>query len=110
VTSRALSDGPDKRITKLGSSQLRLYVANGTPNSTRAEHNLRTALCEMGGFDLTLQLEVIDVAAHVKLALSDSVIVTPTLIGYGRKERHTILGDLSDTRKLHVFLKSLDET
>ena len=110
MTSRALPDVPTKQTTKLGPNQLRLYVANGTPNSTRAEHNLRTALGEMGGSDVTLQLEVIDVAAHVKLALSDGVIVTPTLIRGGRNERHTILGDLSDTPKLRLFLGTLRES
>jgi len=88
---------------------LRLYVAQGTPNSTRAEQNLRTALNELDGGELTLLLEVIDVATHVKLALSDGVIVTPTLIGRGRNEQHTILGDLSDTPKLHLFLGTLRE-
>jgi hypothetical protein len=59
---------------------------------------------------VTLQLEVIDVSAHVKLALSDGVIVTPTLIGRGQNERHTILGDLSDTAKLRLFLGGLCRT
>jgi hypothetical protein len=99
-----------KQATRLGPSQLRLYVARGTPNSTRAEHNLRTALDEMDGRDPTLQLEVIDVSTNVKLALSDGVIVTPTLIGRSRNQQRTILGDLSDTPKLHLFLGSLGET
>jgi circadian clock protein KaiB len=107
MTSQALANLPKKHTTRLGPSQLRLYVARGTPNSTRAEQNLRTALNELNGGDLTLTLEVIDVAAHVKLALSDGVIVTPTLIGRGRNEEHTILGDLSNTPKLHLFLGTL---
>jgi hypothetical protein len=110
MTPRAFPDLTANHTTRLGQSQLRLYVALGTPNSTRAEQNLRTALGEMSGGNVTLQLEVIDVSAHVKLALSDGVIVTPTLIGRGQNERHTILGDLSDTAKLRLFLGGLCRT
>jgi len=88
-------------------SQLRLYVAPGTPNSTRAEQNLRTALDEMERRDTALRLEVIDVSKHVKLARSDGVIVTPTLVGCNRKARLTILGDLSNAPKLRQFLGDL---
>ncbi len=105
MTSRAPPESPAKR----GPGQLRLYVAQGTPNSTRAEQNLRAALDELDGGDVPLGLEVIDVSAHVKLALSDGVIVTPTLIGRGDRERHTIPGDLSDTSKLRLFLGTLLE-
>ncbi len=107
MTARATSALPRKQTTKLGPGQLRLYVAQGTPNSTRAEQNLRIALDAMDGGDAALHLEVIDVSTHVKLALSDGVIVTPTLIGRSRNERLTILGDLSNTPKLHLFLGNL---
>jgi hypothetical protein len=107
MTSRGPPDVPTQHTTRLGPSQLRLYVARGTPNSTRAEHNLRTALDELGNENAALKLEVIDVSANVKLALSDGVIVTPTLIARGRNEHHTIVGDLSNTSKLHLFLGAL---
>jgi hypothetical protein len=109
MTLRSRSNLPAAPSVKPDPSHLRLYVAQGTPNSTRAEQNLRTALDEMGAGDGTLRLEVIDVSTHVKLALSDGVIVTPTLVGRGRNERHTILGDLSNTPKLHLFLGTLRE-
>jgi circadian clock protein KaiB len=110
MTSRARPDLETGHAQRPGQSQLCLYVARGTPNSTRAEKNLRTALDEMDSGDLTPQLEVLDVSAHVKRALSDGVIVTPTLIGRGRNKWHTIVGDLSDTPKLQMFLGSLSET
>jgi hypothetical protein len=103
----ALPELPGKQATRLGPSQLRLYVARGTPNSTRAEQNLRTALDQMDGDGVILRFEVIDVSAHVNLAVSDGVIVTPTLIGRGGNEWHTIVGDLSDTPKLNEFLGTL---
>ncbi len=61
----------------------------------------------MDGDGVILKLDVIDVSAHVSLAISDGVIVTPTLIGHGRNEWHTIVGDLSDTPKLNQFLGTL---
>jgi hypothetical protein len=109
MTSRTLPGLPSNRTTRLGTGELRLYVARGTPNSTRAEQNLRTALDEMDSGDGSLRLEVIDVSTHVKLALSDGVIVTPTLIGRGQNELHTILGDLSNTPKLRLFLGTMRE-
>ncbi len=58
----------------------------------------------MDGDGALLSLDVIDVSAHVNLALSDGVIVTPTLIGRGSGAWHTIVGDLSDQPKLNQFL------
>ena len=110
MTSQAPPGMPAEGSTRQGPSQLRLYVTPGTPNSTRAEHNLRTALGEMQRRDLILRLEVVDVSAHVKLALSEGVIVTPTLVGRSRKARLVILGDLSDATKLRLFLETLCET
>jgi hypothetical protein len=109
MTSSASPNGPMRQTTRPEPGQLYLYVARGTPNSIRAERNLRAALDELGHGDDALQLKVMDVSKHVKHALSDGVIVTPTLIGRGRNERHTILGDLSDTTKLSLFLKTLRE-
>jgi len=109
MTLPVLPELPAKQATRLGQSQLRLYVTRGTPNSTRAEQNLRTALDQVDGDGVILSLDVIDVSAHVNLALSDGVIVTPTLIGRGINAWHTIVGDLSDTPKLNQFLGTLRE-
>lgn len=84
---------------------LRLYVASWTPNSERAEANLDAALkefTESSGY----RLEVIDVLADAKRALTDSVIVTPTLVALGPVRRLVMVGDLSDPGKLRGFLKS----
>jgi circadian clock protein KaiC len=82
--------------------------------ATTTSRSLRIIKYRGSGFaascgKLAVQLEVLDVSAHVKLALSDGVIVTPTLIGCCRVQRHTIVGDLSDAPRLHLFLGSLDE-
>jgi hypothetical protein len=86
---------------------LRLYVLRGTPNSTRAEQNLELALAEIGGPAATIKPEIIDVVTSSRLALNDGVIVTPTLIGRRGEWCQTILGDLSDMKRLQLFLLCL---
>jgi hypothetical protein len=92
------------RMPNVEPRQLRLYVARGTPNSVRAEQNLKLALAEAaGGF----QPEVIDVLSNSRRAIKDGVIVTPTLIGHCGERRQIILGDLSDMKRLLLFLHNL---
>jgi KaiB domain len=81
---------------------LRLYVASSTPNSERAEANLDAALREFPDY----RVEIIDVLADAKRAVTDSVIVTPTLVALGPKRRLVMVGDLSDLGKLRGLLKS----
>jgi circadian clock protein KaiB len=86
---------------------LRLYVAGSTPNSTRAESNLLAAIKEMDAEGGRLELEIVDVFTHPKRALTDGVIVTPTLIGIVANGRKTLMGDLTDSAKLKLLLASL---
>jgi hypothetical protein len=87
--------------------RLRLYIARSTPNSVRAEQNLAAALKEMSEENRELELEIVDVFTHPKRALTDSVMITPTLIRIGTNGRSTMIGDLSDGAKLRLFLRSL---
>jgi hypothetical protein len=87
--------------------QLRLYVVHGTPNSIRAEKNLRLALTEISSDPTVCEPEIIDVVNNAGLALGDGVIVTPTLVGRRGASRQIILGDLSDMDRLRLFLRSL---
>jgi hypothetical protein len=95
--------------TNLGteSSQicLRLYIASTTPNSERAKANLNAALQDSSP-PLSCRVEVIDVFADARRAMIDNVIVTPTLIALGPKQRLVMIGDLSDSAKLQGLLKS----
>jgi circadian clock protein KaiB len=86
---------------------LRLYVAGSTPNSTRAESNLQAAIRELEAEGGALELEIVDVFTHPKRALTDGVIVTPTLIAIVANGRKTIMGDLTDGAKLKLLLASL---
>lgn len=86
---------------------VRLYIAGGTPNSARAEQNLRKAISEANGHERGLDLKIIDVFTNSKRAMADGVIVTPTLIGSGKAERAMMIGDLSDTPKLSLLISTL---
>ncbi len=88
-------------------SWLRLYIAGGTPNSARAEQNLKAALYQLDGTADRLNVKIIDVFKEPKRALTDGVIVTPTLIGGGQTGRAVIIGDLTDTSKLAHLLQTL---
>jgi hypothetical protein len=84
--------------------ELKLYIARSTPNSVRAEQNLQAALKNVWTDNVVFSIEVIDVFANAKRAIRDNVIVTPTLIiAHGGKDQ-TIVGDLSNTTRLHAML------
>jgi circadian clock protein KaiB len=88
-------------------ARLRLYVARTTPNSARAEQNLKLAMNELDDGGAGLGLEIVDVFRHPKRALTDGVIVTPTLIGLRADGRLTMMGDLTDKEKLSVLLQTM---
>ncbi len=92
---------------KAAGSRLRLYIARSTPNSIRAEQNLRAALETLGDGARALEIEIVDVFTQPKRAIVDGVIVTPTLIGIRDTGRTTMMGDLTDTAKLNTLLASL---
>jgi circadian clock protein KaiB len=87
--------------------RLRLYVALATPNSERAVENLMLALAEMGDRAKPLGVEVVDVFNQPRRAITDGVIVTPTLIGLRGEGRVVMIGDLTDKLKLHGLLNEM---
>ena len=87
--------------------RLRLYVAKSTPNSVRAQGNLLAALAAIGDEAAQLGLEVVDVFSQPGRAITDGVIVTPTLIGSGRGRRVILIGDLGNRDRLDGTLRSL---
>jgi hypothetical protein len=109
MTGHSINNPPYQDRGKFDPGRLRLYVARGTPNSSRAEHNLQIALRELPDLGKSLCLEVVDVFLHARRAAGDGVIVTPTLIGRSAGKRHTLLGDLSDGKRLRLFLITLSD-
>ncbi len=87
--------------------RLRLYVAQSTPNSVRAEANLSAVLDELYNTRTVLSLEIIDVFTQPKRAITDGVIVTPTLIALSVTKRVVLMGDLTDRVQLEGMLREL---
>ena len=81
---------PGDRETTL----FRLYVADETPNSARAVANLQ-AICQEYLRD-HYKIEMVDILQEPLRALSEGVLVTPTLVSLPRPPVRTIVGDLSD--------------
>jgi circadian clock protein KaiB len=98
---------PEDEDGRNAGAWLRLYVAGDTPNSARAQENLKTALDALDGQAAALDVAIIDVFKNSRRALADGVIVTPTLIGGRRTDRLQLMGDLTDGDKLDRMLKSL---
>ena len=57
--------------------EMRLYIANSAPNSVRAIANLE-AICKEHLKD-NFRLEIIDVLEYPQRALTDGILVTPSL-------------------------------
>lgn len=76
----------------------RLYVAGNAPHSQKAALNLRT-FCSTYLADRH-QVEIVDLLTDPRRALTDKVLLTPTLAVTFRGTTRRIAGDLSDTSVL----------
>lgn len=81
---------------------LRLYVAGGAPNSVKAIANLE-AICQRYLKD-GYELEVVDVCEHPLRALTDHVVVTPSLTKLSPGPPSNVIGNLSDTGSVLAIL------
>jgi circadian clock protein KaiB len=82
---------------------LRLYVSGQSPKSLNAFSNLRR-LCEehLAGH---YEIEIVDVVAQPALARGDDVLALPTLIRRVPEPVRRLIGDLSDTERVCVYLQ-----
>ena len=78
--------------------EFRLYIAGDAANSTQAVANL-TALCRTY-LPNQFNIEVVDVFREPKRALTDGILMTPTLIKLAPSPVRKIVGTLSQTRPL----------
>jgi circadian clock protein KaiB len=85
------------------SLRLRLYVAQGGPNSVAAESNLRAVLGRLGETDA--DVEIVDVVANPGRALADQVTISPTLIRLSPDPGVVMIGNLSDLDLVERMLK-----
>jgi circadian clock protein KaiB len=84
--------------------RLRLYVSGNAPNSARAVVNAR-ALCE-AHFPSAHDLEIVDILTYPKRALTDGIIVSPTLLKLSPAPIARVIGDLSNTARVLLALAS----
>jgi circadian clock protein KaiB len=83
--------------------QMMLFVAGDEHNSMIARKNLQD-LCEreiQGRFSL----KIVDVLEDFDLAIEFGILVTPTLLVNKPKPPVTIIGNLSDLRKIRAALR-----
>lgn len=80
----------------------RLYVAGDAPNSLQAMANL-TQLCETHLAD-RYEIEIVDVLEDPKRALTESILMTPTLVSDSPYPGHRIVGTLSNTEPILQIL------
>jgi circadian clock protein KaiB len=93
-----------KAASKRAVIRLRLYVAGNAPNSVHAIANAR-ALCgehPASGY----ALEIVDLMLHPLRAVSDGIVVTPTLVKLSPRPVLRIIGTLSDTDAVLAALGS----
>jgi circadian clock protein KaiB len=95
---RPLDPSPPANGVDKGEIILRLYITGVAPNSIRAVENLK-ALCEVH-FPERWRLEIVDVLREPLRALSDDILVTPTLVRLAPGARTSVIGDLSDERRV----------
>ena len=80
----------------------RLYVAGDGPNSLQAMANL-AQLCEAHLAD-RYEIEIVDVLRDPKRALTESILMTPTLVSESPYPGHRIVGTLSNTEPILQIL------
>lgn len=77
---------------------LKLFVADGEPNSAIACTNLKRL--QGGNFDCELVVDVVDVLENYQAALNAHVLVTPCLVMQSPTNRVVVVGTLSDRQKV----------
>ena len=77
---------------------LRLYVADQSPQSIRAFQNLKNA-CEehVSG---RYHIKVVDVVTHPEIARHGQIVALPTLVRRSPRPVRTGIGDLTNTGRL----------
>ena len=84
--------------------RLRLYVTGNAPNSVKAIAHCR-AICDEH-FAAGHDLEIVDLLEHPNRALTDGVIVTPTLLKLLPLPVQRVMGSLSDRNQVLLALSS----
>jgi circadian clock protein KaiB len=81
---------------------LRLYVAGDAPNSVTAVANLR-AICETH-FPAAHEIEIVDILRDPGRAMTDGIVVSPTLLRVAPSPARRVIGNLNDASKVLLML------
>lgn len=81
---------------------LRLYLVGRAPNSQQAVANLQAIV--NGQLAGRCQVEIIDVLDNPQRALTDGILVTPTLVRLSPLPVQKIVGNLADHAKVRYAL------
>lgn len=84
--------------------RLRLYVSGNAPNSARAVINAR-AICDTR-FPAAHDLEIVNILTDPQRAITDGIIVSPTLLKLAPRPVARLIGDLSDTARVLLALEA----
>ena len=87
---------------KEGWLRLRLYVAGNAPNSMRAVANARAICAEH--FASRHDLEIVDMLEQPQRAMTDGILVTPTLLKLSPLPVQRVIGNLSDKSQVLAVL------
>jgi circadian clock protein KaiB len=77
---------------------LRLFVAGNAPNSLLAIANIQ-AICNLH-FAAQHEIEIVDLLKHPRRALTDGIVVTPTLLKLSPLPVQRVIGNLEDTAQV----------
>jgi circadian clock protein KaiB len=77
---------------------LRLFVAGNAPNSLLAIANIK-AICDLH-FAARHEIEIVDLLKHPRRALTDGILVTPTLLKLSPLPVQRVIGNLADTAQV----------
>jgi circadian clock protein KaiB len=93
-----LPDGRPESVNARSKFRFRLYVADDTQNSARAQANL-SALC-LAYLPGRHEIEIVDVFRDPRRALTDGIRMTPTLVKLAPAPVQRIVGTLSQTTRV----------
>ena len=86
--------------------QLKLYLANHSPQTRDRIHRLRGLLDDLVG--KKYHLDVVDILDNPSEAVTDDVIATPTLIRQRPEPERRVVGDLSNWEMIRKGLSLSD--
>lgn len=78
--------------------ELRLYIANSSPRSKLAVGNLRK-LCERH-LKTQYRITIVDIVTQPDAARAHNILATPTLVRVLHPKNTTVVGTLTDTRRV----------